>query len=277
MTMKKLKLKAKNASLKVKAFGLYTAVLLFWFCVFCFSVSLGYAETSSEQLSARVDKKPSNLLIAKSSTTDLGRQLWQARISTSKDRKPSQSKNELRQIIRQINSVEFKPPDQTPEPLIVVELIRKAEPNEISSDTKMPQEQGPGKIERKLPYKQVTDQTLQIFKNLSQHPGQLHNPFELAEVLFRSGRLKEAAECYKEALNRMTTSETNQLADRAWILFQTGNCLRHIDRPTAMQMYKQLIVEYPDSPWTDLAKVKSKLIDWYLKDKPNALINDRKL
>ena len=225
---------------------------------------------------AKADKKPSHLLIAKSPTTDISRQLWQARISASKDRKPNQSKNELRQIIRQIDSIEFKPQYQTPEPLIVVEPIQKAEPNEISSDTEMSQEQEPNKIERKLPYEQVTDQTLQTFKSLSQHPDQLHNPFELAEILFNSHCLKEAAKCYQESLNRMTTNETNQLANKAWVLFQIGNCLRNIDPPAAMQTYKQLIVEYPDSPWADLAKAKTKLIDWYLKDKPNTLINERK-
>jgi len=61
---------------------------------------------------AKVGKKTSHLLIAKSPTTDISRQLWQARISASKDRKSNQSKNELRQIIRQLNSIEFKPQDQ---------------------------------------------------------------------------------------------------------------------------------------------------------------------
>ena len=225
---------------------------------------------------AKVDKKPSHLLIAKSPTTDISRQLWQARISASEDRKPNQSKNELRQIIRQINSIEFKPPNQTPEPLIVVEPIRKTEYSEISSDTEMSQEQEPDKIERKLPDGQITDHTLQTFKSLSQHPDQLHNPFELAEILFSSHCLREAAKCYHESLNRMATNETDQLASKAWLLFQIGNCLRNIDPPTAMQMYRQLIAEYPNSPWTDLAKAKTKLIDWYLKDKPNTLINERK-
>jgi len=225
---------------------------------------------------AKVGKKPSHLLIAKSPTTNISRQLWQARITNPKDGKTSKSKNELRQIIRQISSVEFKPQDQTSELLIVVEPIQKAEPNAISSDTEMPQEQKLNKIKRKLPDGQITDQTLQTFKSLSQHPDQLHNPFELAEILFNSHCLREAAKCYQESLNRMTTNETYQLANKAWVLFQIGNCLRNIDPPTAMQMYRQLIAEYPNSPWADLAKAKTKLIDWYLKDKPNTLINERK-
>lgn len=233
--------------------------------------------TVAASFAANVDKKPSHLLIAKSPTTDLSRQLWQARISPSKDGKPHQSKTELRQIIRQISSIEFKPQDQSSESLIVVEPTQKAEPNEISSDTEIPQEPEPNKIERKLPNGRVSDQTLQVFRSLSQHPDQLHNPFELAEILFNSNCLKEAAQCYQQALNRMTTNETDRFANKAWILFQMGNCLRNTDRPAAMQMYKQLIAEYPNSPWADLAKAESKLIDWYLKDKPNTLINERKL
>ena len=221
-----------------------------------------------------VDKKPPHSLIAKSPTINASHQLWRARISASKDRKPSQSKNEIRQIIRQIDSVEFKPQPQTPEPLIDVEPVQKTEPNAISSDsdTGISREQGPCKIGPKLSDGQITEQTLQTFKSLSQQPDQLNNPFELAEILFSSNCLREAAKCYQESLNRMTTNETDQVANKAWVLFQIGNCLQNIDPPTAMQMYRQLITEYPDSPWMDLAKAKSKLIDWYQQDKPGELV-----
>ena len=226
---------------------------------------------------ARVDIKTSHLFLAKNPTTDLSRELWQARISTSKDKKSSLSKNELQQIIRQIKSIEFKPKEQTPKPLIVVEPIRQTEPNEISSDTETLQKPQPNKIKRKPPDDWVTDQTLQIVKTLSQHPEQLHDPFELAEILFNSNHLKEAAKCYQQALDSITVGQTGRFTDKEWILFQIGNCLRNTDPPAAMQMYRRLITEYPDSPWVNLAKAKSKLIDWYLKDKPDALIKEYKL
>ncbi len=226
---------------------------------------------------AKVDKKQSKLLIAQSPTTDLGRQLWRDRIANPEDGKTSEGKDELQQLIKQINSIEFKPQAQTPEPLIVVEPIRKAEPNEVSSDTDIPQEQEPTKLEREQPYEQISAETLQMLKDLSQHPDQLHNPFELAEILFNSNCLKEAAKCYQQALNRLTTEQTDQLDNKAWLLFQIGNCLRNTDRPTALQMYKQLIAEYPDSPWVDLSKAESELIEWYLKDRPNTLIKQHKL
>jgi TolA-binding protein len=120
----------------------------------------------------------------------------------------------------------------------------------------------------------VASQTLQMLENLLQHPDQTDNPFELAEVLFLSGHLKEASVFYREALNRERPDQPDPTEDRPWILFQIGNCLRHEDMPTAMKMYKQLITEYPDSPWTDLAKARHKLINWYRKDKPRTLIGN---
>ncbi len=219
---------------------------------------------------------PSHPLIAKSPKTDLSRQLWQARISIDRDTKHSESKNELRRIIREINSVEFEPRQQGPESLIVVEPIRKTDPNEIATDKEPPQEDESGKIEYKLPYRPVSDETLQVLKGLSQKPEQLHNPFELAEILFSSHCLKEAAKCYREAISRMTVGETGQVRDGAWMLFQTGNCLREDDPATAIQMYEQLIDQYPDSPWVSLARVKSELVGWYLKDTPDKLIDEYK-
>ncbi|MGB8227154.1 MAG: tetratricopeptide repeat protein [Sedimentisphaerales bacterium] len=239
--------------------------------------SSGINSNIAANLSARVDKKPSDLLIAKSPATDVGRQLWQAGISVSEDSKSSRSKNELQQIIKQINSVEFKPQNRTLESLIVVEPAGTAESNEALSNTDVPEGTKSEKPETMPQRGQITKQTLQIFEQLSQQPQQIKNPLELAEILFRSNQLKEAAKCYQEALKLMTANENGRHEDKAWILFQIGNCLQKDDPPTAMQMYKQLIVECPDSPWVDLAEAKSRLIDWYLKEKPNTLINERKL
>lgn len=240
----------------------------------------GQTQTDSSiaaDFAEQVDKKSSYPLIAKSPTTHLGRQLWQARIDAPEDKSSSQHKNKLQQMIRQIRSVEFKPQEPTTKTFIVVEPVPKAEPNEISTDTEMLRESGPGKIEHKPPYEKVTDETLQIFKSLSQHPEQLHNPLELAEILFNSHCLPEAAKCYRQALDRTTAGKTGQVPNGDWLLFQTGNCLRNDDPPAAMRMYQQVLAEYPDSPWADLAKTKSELIDWYLKDTPYTLIDECKL
>jgi len=126
--------------------------------------------------------------------------------------------------------------------------------------------------DKPLPYVPVTSRTLQMLENLLQHPDQADKPFELAEVLFLSGHLKEASVFYREALNRERPDQPDPTEDRPWILFQIGNCLRHDDMPTALEMYSRLIAEYPNSPWTDLAKARHKLINWYRKDRPRTLI-----
>ena len=242
-----------------------------------------------------------SLPVAQSSNNHPARQLWQARISIAKAEK-AESKNELQRIIEQIRSVEIEPREKGSKPVIVVEPTPTTEPNETSSAIEAPQENEEKKIEPKLPYEPLTDLTLQMLKSLLQHPERLHNPFELGEVLFLSGHLKDAAICYQEALRRSSPdkADPNQkpqqdakvpdvvlgprlagtktgmfsIRNRAWILFQIGNCLRDDDLPTAMKMYSQLIAEYPDSPWADLAKARSKLIDWYQKDNPRVLITE---
>ena len=219
---------------------------------------------------AEIGNGISHSLSTKPPTTDISRQLWQARISSTKDEKPSQNKNELQHLIKQIDSIEFKV-QETPEPLIDVEKAPKSEPNTIPSDAKSANEN-----KRKRSDMDISDETLQRLKDLSQNPEKLNNPFELAEILFNRHYLREAAKCYQESLNRIAANQADQLADKAWILFQIGNCLQHIDPATSMQMFRQLIAEYPDSSWTNFAKAKTKLIDWYLKDKPDTLINEYK-
>lgn len=203
---------------------------------------------------------------------NLTHQLWLSRITFPKIEGDEKNKEELQKIIDQISSVELKPLHKTPQPFIIVEPPLTAEPQK-PSDTGVPQKG----IKPKPPYEPITDQTLQIIRNLSQHPDRMNNPFELAEVLFLSGHLKEAAPLYAEALNRKDPNETASAKDRAWILLQIANCLRNDDPPTAAKMYKQLIADYPESPWTDLARAQEKLIKWYQKDNPKDLTKEYRL
>jgi hypothetical protein len=238
-----------------------------------------------------VDKKSAreSSTAAGNSNSQVRRQLQCARITIPKNEGDEGNKNELQQIIKQIQSIEFKLQKDVSEPIIVVEPAPTTDPNETSlgtyarghkvktpSDTEESEEPREKEIESKQaiprPYRLVTDRTLQKLKNVSQHPDQVNNPLELGEVLFLSDHLKEAEIFYQEALNRRNADDIGSAQDRAWILFQIGNCLRDRDRPMAIEMYRQLITEYPKSPWTDLAKAQDKLINWYQKDKPRTLV-----
>jgi tetratricopeptide (TPR) repeat protein len=232
------------------------------FLAVCFLTSFAGAQISSGQAD------PNN---------HLQRQLWQAAISIGKVEQDNESKNELKRMIEQIRSIEFKPRKQPPKPFIVVEAPPATEPNETAPDTAVSKEPEEKETRPKLPYEPITDQTLQLLEDLSQHPDELDKPFELAEVLFLNGSLKEATVFYREALNRKSPDNAGSAQDRAWILFQIGSCLRNDDLPTALNIYRQLVTEYPESLWTDLAKNQCQLITWYLKDEPRKLIAECKL
>jgi len=202
----------------------------------------------------------------------LARQLRQAEISAAKARKESESKKRLKQIIEQVRAVEFVSQAQPTESPITPEQTPTPEPNSTPSDVQVPEEDAEPANEPKLPYEPVAEQTLEMLRNLSQKPEKVENPLELAEILFLSGNLNDAAMLYQEALKRQDPNDAAVSRDRAWILFQSGNCLRNDDMPAAAKMYRRLQTEYPTSPWAELAKARGKLIDWYLKDEPEKLV-----
>ena len=196
-------------------------------------------------------------------------------------------KDELQKIIEQIRAVEFESQNKQSEPVVVTQSVPSPEPNENLPATETAAEpndkqaksefQTPATENRTpLPYKPITTRTLQAVSELSQHPEQLSSPFELAEILFRSGNLKEAAVLYQQALDKTNPKDAASASNRAWILFQIGNCLRNDEPQNAMKTYRQLITEYPGSPWTEIAKARDKLIDWYQKDDPKTVIKENK-
>jgi tetratricopeptide (TPR) repeat protein len=203
---------------------------------------------------------------------NLKRKVWRAGVSMPESRDGGGIKSELQKIIKRIRSVEVKPQDKVYKPVIVVEPVPSDEPNEILPNMEALKMPGQKEVELGQTYGALTEQTLQILRNSLLHPEKIDKPFELGEVLFCSGYLEEAVKFYQEALKRDGSDEEGTSQDRAWILFQIGNCLHDDDPEAAMKMYRRLITEYPDSPWTSLAKAWYKLLDWYQKDKPLKLI-----
>jgi len=210
-------------------------------------------------------------------SSDPKRQLWRARISVHEGKEDNKRKNELRRLIELVRSVEFKPPKQ-PEPVINIGPMETTiEPNKTPSNVAVIEEHSNKTAKSKLPYEPVTDRTLQMLAKVVQDPNQLENPFEMGEVLYFSGRLKQAAVFYQEALDRTDPDKPGLDWNRAWILFQIGNCLRDYDMTKAQNYYRRLIAQYPGSPWVEPAKAREKLIDWYLKEKPRTLIAESQL
>ncbi|MHC4692127.1 MAG: tetratricopeptide repeat protein [Planctomycetota bacterium] len=210
-------------------------------------------------------------------SSDPKRQLWRARIRVHEGKEDNKRKNELRRLIELIRSIEFKPPKQ-PEPIINIRPVEtKVETNQTPFDPVVTEESSNNTIEFKSPYESITDRTLQMIGSVAQDPNQLENPFELGEVLYFSGRLEEAIIFYQEALNRKDADKSGLSRDRAWILFQIGNCLKDYDLKKAQSIYRQLITEHPGSPWVEPAKAREKIVNWYLKEKPRTLIAESQL
>ena len=246
------------------------------------SSTTGVNQKLSSTLMLRPEGTHRGFTIPGSQSNHLGRQLWRAGISAYEGEKDRKSKVALKRIIEQIRSIEFARPKKTVEPVIIVEpVVKTVEPNgtlpargaagESETETKEPRTYFETTDNAKSRWG-VTDRTLQLVGNLAQHPDRSDNPFALGEVLYYSGHLKEAAVFYQEALKRKSSDKAGSDQDRAWILFQMGNCLRGDDPLTAKKMYGLLIAEYSDSPWVDLAKAREGLIDWQQKDKPRTLI-----
>ena len=251
--------------------GCWLFVISYWLLVNHSPYSMFHLANSA----AAVGKKTSQSSLDNTTyqNSHFKRQLWLAKLNMAEGEKDKITKNELRRIIVQIRAVNFKPQKEAFEPAIVPDVMPIDEPDEaVSEDAK---EQHEKEEESSLPYGLITNQTLQTIRNLSQNPGNLHNPFELGETLFLSGYLKEAAIFYQEALKRKSLDNAGSARDRAWILFQIGNCLRNDEQTEAIKMYGQLITEYPNSPWKELADARRALLDWYLKDEPRKLITER--
>jgi hypothetical protein len=208
--------------------------------------------------------------------------LWESRISTPKNQTDETGKTELERIIELVRSIRFEPKKKTQKPHARLKTTPKIEPNDAPPLAEQPNEppqgqissQGKPKNARILPYQPISDRTLKMIENGLKHPRQIRNPLRLAEVLFVSGYLKEAAVSYNEALKRKDPNDASLAEDRAWILFQTANSLRKENPSAAIETYGKLIAEYPNSSWAPLAKAQIELIDWLQKDKPRTLISE---
>lgn len=207
----------------------------------------------------------------------LKRRLWKSDIAPVAAKKDREKTDELRQLIAQIRSIRVQSQQQVPEPIAAPKIAPAVEPNDVAPAVTEPVVRKESNFEPNLPYKQISVETLKILGNFSQNPHRVNNPLELGELLFRNGNYKEAVFFYREALVRMEPNNPDTAMDRAWILFQTGNCLRNSDMPGAAEIYSRLITEYPNSLWAQMSIVQSRFITWYQKDEPQTLINDSNL
>ena len=277
---KKINYDSQLKSSAYLSFRLYFYIACFMFLSFRLLTSLtGVAFANSAAGNGRKISQ-SGILTSIDPNNVNGLELLRADMSVANGRNDTKSKDQLEKIIEQIRSVEFEPQKQAPEPVIVPEKTPVIEPNETVPEAPVQQVTVKKEAKPRPPNEPITEETLQMLRNLAKEPEKLANlplgtpggALELGEILYVTGNVKEAAMFYSEALKRREPNDVGVSRDRAWILFQIGNCLRNDDMPAAAKMYQQLLTEYPNSPWTEVATARNNLIAWYLKDEPLKLV-----
>jgi len=202
---------------------------------------------------------PQNSLApAGTSPKKLERQLWDSRITSLPQEQDANKTSELKQLVEQVRSVKFEPHQQgQQQPVVVVETASATatQPAESAKSSEI-----------------INEETLQLVEQQLKDPNKINNPFELAEILFKSGRQSQAGICYKQAFKLLPADDPNTAKERAWILFQIGNCIKDDDPNAARESYAELIRTHSDSPWAELAKVRYGLIEWEQQEHPQELV-----
>jgi len=266
-------------------------------------------DANTPETQAAEDSSQEGLYVAAKTSSEITQQLLYNGTIAPESRQSGKNRQELQRLIAQVRSIKFEPKSRILGPAGTIKPVLtslQGEPSEVSSitqTTKQIVKKGEPEFSLsldsqaamdKLSYQPVSAQTLQMLENLEQSAVErLHNPMQLAEILFLSGHLKQAATFYQQALNRIDPNDVMSAQDKAWILFQIGNCLREnqgdqpegldrsksrqaLDGAEAKKMYRRLIEECPNCPWADLAMSRENLIDWFLNDEPEKLIEENK-
>lgn len=197
--------------------------------------------------------------------TPLSKQLWSTRITIPETGVDTTDGLALQRLIHQVRSVKFAGKNTGPAFTAPAEPGPVAASSEFQFDAVQGNQTAAPSTASNEASATASNKTRKTLDMLQQNPDQVRDPLEMAELLFLSGRPAEAAPFYARALDRISRGDASYDSDRAWVLFQLGNCLRETDLAKAQEAYMKLVSEYPESPWTELAKAHGRLLTWYQK------------
>lgn len=113
----------------------------------------------------------------------------------------------------------------------------------------------------------ISPQTLGRFRLLSAKD--ITKPIALADSLYSGGYLQQAYAVYETAERQDITP-----ADHAWVLFQMANCKRTSEPDIALGLYRRLLAENPDSPWSNLAQIRGDILVWNKVNAPRQVLKN---
>ncbi len=245
------------------------------------SIGFGKAKPTPEDRTASNDMLLSNL-----PNTQTTRDIWRDRTSPPPKHGPeTQSRKKLQDTLNKLKSLRFADLEE-PETLATAQTADQTDANIMPEPTVQkpiiiirppaPKAVADAISTVPAPNSRLTKQTTDALTKLAQSPKKLQKPESLGQILFQGKAYSEAALCYEEALKRLNIESLAGSEDKEWLLFQIGNCYPQSDPQKAMRIYKQLILEYPHSLWSELVRVKGQWITWELRDKPKTLVNEIK-
>jgi tetratricopeptide (TPR) repeat protein len=277
-------------SKQVKAHGgshvhMLSAVVLL--CVLCEAIPLGAAgprpapaANGAATRPVRPPRGPETPALSEPGQAGhLTQELWSSRITAPDPNEDAETRLALQRLIQQVRSVRFGneaavPPAALPLTARAVPALPKSEP--VAAPAVKPPETVTVAVPPAGAGASPVSGQEKALAGLLQDTRRTSDPLEIAELLFLSGRPADAAPFYAQALERLPAGDATTAADRAWTLFQLANCLREANAGEAQGAYAKLISEYPDSPWTELARAQSQLLSWYQKDRPQQLAASRR-
>lgn len=208
----------------------------------------------------------------------LAQELWSSRVSVPAAGDDTETSLALQHLIRQVRTLAGDNKGAT-EPSVSAAPQWTAEPPApvaVATETAKPV---PAEAVTATPPEttsMLSPKTQKTLEDLRKDPNRVRDPLETAELLFLSGRPTDAVPFYEEALRRTRAGDIASAGDRAWVLFQLGNCFRETDIAKAQDAYMKLIAEYPDSPWTEMARAGGRFLTWYQSARPDQLTATRK-
>lgn len=205
--------------------------------------------------------------------------LWSSRVSAPAASDDAEASLALKRLIRQVHSLTVKDQNAAQPPAPPAQPARAAQPPAAApanAQSVAPAQRPTAALPTSETTQTLSPQAQKALEGLRKNPGRVGDPLETAELLFLSGRPTDAVPFYEEAMRRTRAGEAASAGDRAWILFQLGNCLRETDTTKAQDAYTKLIAEFPNSPWTELARAGGRLLTWYQSARPNQLTTPRR-
>lgn len=202
---------------------------------------------------------------------DVTRKLWRSRVSAPEPADDAQVQIALDDLVRKIRSVKFRAKEQEP-PSAAAFVMPEPVTNHLEAvsarERAAKRTVQPTLTASAAPEASLPAEAAEALKRVLADPNQAGDPRELAELLYLTGRLPEAAVLYRKALDLTTGKDPAAREDQAWMLLQLGNCLRDTDPTRAKGAYAKLIAEHADCPWVELAKAQSQLVTWYEQVQP---------